>query len=280
MFNECVKKLRCWARSFAAWLDLEGGIVKAKKWQDTLLGLRIGAGDLPSLLAKAMAAVERRAPHFRFACANPHSLVAARKDNHFMDALRSFEAVVADGIGVTLAGRLTGVDVGPRITGLSFFQGIMQSVNRRGGRVFFFGSSDDVLKKIVARARNEYPNIQIDTFSPPYGMWSEIENHRMLQLINAAKPDVLWVGMTAPKQEKWVYDNAQAMDVPVVGAIGAVFQYYAGEVKRAPEWICKLGFEWLYRLVGEPRRLWRRTIISAPLFMYLVLRERLTALLK
>jgi len=249
-------------------------------WQDKLLGLRIGAGSFQSLLGRAMQAIESRKPPFKFACANPHSLVAARRDKSFMEALCSCDAVVADGIGVKLAARLTGVDVGPRITGPEFFNGIMQSLNRRGGRVFFFGSSDAVLEKIVARGRIEFPKLHIEAFSPPYGDWPEDDNQRMIKMINDAKPDVLWVGMTAPKQEKWIHHNGYRLQVPVIGAIGAVFQYYAGEVRRAPDWICELGFEWLYRLIGEPRRLWRRTVISAPLFIYLVMRERLAVLLK
>jgi N-acetylglucosaminyldiphosphoundecaprenol N-acetyl-beta-D-mannosaminyltransferase len=92
--------------------------------------------------------------------------------------------------------------------------------------------------------------------------------------IRAFGPDVLWVGMTAPRQEKWIYDNAVECQAPVIGAIGAVFDYYGGTVTRAPRWICKLGFEWLYRLAGEPRRLWKRTLVSAPLFFWMVARER------
>lgn len=254
--------------------------MRSAEWHDKLLGLRIGAGSLESLVDRAIIAVQNRKPPFKFACANPHSLVAARKDKIFMEALQSCDALVADGVGVTLVGRITGTDVGPRITGLEFFSGIMQALNRRGGRVFFFGSSDSVLEQIQARGHVDFPNLHIEAFSPPYGEWSELENRQMLKMINDAKPDVLWVGMTAPKQEKWMHRNAEQLQVPVIGAIGAVFQYYAGEVKRAPEWLCKMGFEWLYRLIGEPRRLWRRTIISAPMFMYFVMRERMSLIFK
>lgn len=244
-----------------------------------LLGLKIGVASFEALLDRSMAAVNDRQPPFKFACANPHSLVAAYCDQQFMIALRACDAVVADGVGVKLAGRLTGIDVGPRITGLEFFQGMMLRLNRQGGRVFFFGSSNDVLLKIVTRACHDFPNVHVEVFSPPYGEWSQVQNDEMVIRIRAAKPDVLWVGMTAPKQEKWVDANASLVDVPVVGSIGAVFQYYAGDVKRAPQWLCRLGLEWLYRLAGEPRRLWRRTIVSAPTFLFLVMRERLAVFL-
>jgi len=97
----------------------------------------------------------------------------------------------------------------------------------------------------------------------------------MIGEIRAFNPDVLWVGMTAPKQEKWVAANRKQLHVPVIGSIGAVFDYYAGVTQRAPQWICNLGLEWLYRLPREPKRLWRRTFVSAPVFLWSVLLERL-----
>lgn len=245
-----------------------------------LLGLQIGVGSLNSLLDQAMIAVSDRHPPFKFACANPHSLVAARNNPKFMTALKACDAVVADGVGVTLVGRLTGVDVGPRITGLDFFMGFMSRLNRRGGRAFFFGSSDAVLQRLVARLNRDFPKVAIEVLSPPYGEWSEAQNDAMVARIREAKPDVLWVGMTAPKQELWVHANASRANVPVVGSIGAVFDYYAGTIKRAPQWLCNLGLEWLYRLLGEPKRLWRRTVVSAPLFLLLVMRERLVVMLR
>jgi N-acetylglucosaminyldiphosphoundecaprenol N-acetyl-beta-D-mannosaminyltransferase len=243
-----------------------------------LFGLQIGVGSLKSLLDQAMISVSDRHPPFKFACANPHSLVAAQKTPRFMTALQACNAVVADGVGVTLIGRLTGIDVGPRITGLDFFLGLMSRLDRRGGRAFLFGSSDAVLERMVSRTRRDFPNVIVETLSPPFGEWSDAHNDAMITRIREAKPDVLWVGMTAPKQEIWVHTNANRVDVPVVGSVGAVFDYYAGTVKRAPQWLCKLGLEWLYRLAGEPRRLWRRTLISAPIFVFLVVRERLATM--
>ena len=239
-----------------------------------LLGLQIGAGSLELLIEKAVISIRERNPPFKFACANPHSLVTAQADGEFMQALRACNAVVADGVGVTLVARLTGVQVGPRITGTDFFLGLMSKLNRRGGRAFFFGSSDSVLGSMLVRARREFPNIHIDILSPPYGSWSEADNDAMVEQIRAAKPDVLWVGMTAPRQEKWIQQNALRLDVPVMGSIGAVFDFYAGNTQRAPDWICGIGLEWLYRLAREPRRLWRRTLLSAPRFLWLVARER------
>jgi N-acetylglucosaminyldiphosphoundecaprenol N-acetyl-beta-D-mannosaminyltransferase len=231
--------------------------------------------SLEELLAAAQASIANRNGPFVLACANPHSLVVARKDPQFREALESASAVVADGVGCQWGAALSGVSVGPRITGTDFFLAVMAALNRAGGRAFFFGSSDAVLEKLAARAGHDFPRVATAMLSPPFRPWSEEENRQMIEDIRRFRPDVLWVGMTAPKQEKWVASNVARLQVPVIGSIGAVFDYYAGVTHRAPQWICNLGLEWLYRLPREPKRLWRRTFVSAPAFLWLVLVERI-----
>lgn len=240
-----------------------------------ILSIPVACRSLEDLIDEAMAAIRWERPAVAFACANPHSAVVAQSDPEFMDALRSYEQVVADGVGLYLMARLAGIDVGPRITGTDYFLALMRRLDESGGgRVFFFGSSPDCLERIGQRFRWEFPRLTLcGTLSPPYSDWSDVENKRMVDDINAAKPDVLWVGMTAPKQEKWVQRNRAQLDVAVLGSIGAVFDFYAGLIVRAPDWICGLGLEWLYRLIREPRRLWRRTMVSMPLFVFAILRR-------
>jgi N-acetylglucosaminyldiphosphoundecaprenol N-acetyl-beta-D-mannosaminyltransferase len=240
-----------------------------------ILGVRIGMRSLNELVDAAQVSVNNRGASFVLACANPHSLVVARKDPQFREALEYASAVVADGVGCQWGAAVSGVSVGPRITGTDFFLAVMAALNQTGGRAFFFGSSDAVLEKLAVRVKRDFPRVATGMLSPPFRAWPEEENGRMIENIRRFSPDVLWVGMTAPKQEKWVASNAARLEVPVVGSIGAVFDYYAGVTHRAPRWICNLGLEWLYRLPREPRRLWRRTFVSAPAFLWLVLLERM-----
>lgn len=241
----------------------------------TLLGIPVNQLSLAALVARAVRAIDEPAEApFTFACANPHSLVVARRDAYFRQCLRSASAVVADGIGVKVAGLIAGNQFGPRITGWDFFHATMRELDRRGGKAFFFGSRTEVLERLARQVETDYPRVRIETFSPPFGEWTEAENEAMLGRIRDFSPDALWVGMTAPRQEKWMHANALLTRAPVIGAIGAVFDYYAGTVKRAPGWVCQAGLEWLYRLAGEPRRLWKRTVVSAPQFLWLVARER------
>lgn len=240
-----------------------------------LLEIPIDTKSLADIVHDSLLSVEYRNSQRVFACANPHSLVVSQRDLEFEVALQRANVVVVDGIGASLMARLAGVRLGPRITGMDYFNGVLNALQQRGsGRVFFFGSSPQVLDRIAERFTREFPTLTLcGTLSPPYGAWSELENHRMVKAINDAKPDVLWVGMTAPKQEKWVEANRRQLGVPVIGSIGAVFDFYAGTYSRAPLWICDAGLEWMYRLIREPRRMWRRNFVSAPKFVWLVLRQ-------
>ena len=153
----------------------------------------------------------------------------------------------------------------------------MEKLNRVGGKVMFLGSSDAVLKLIRQRVAEKYPKIEVDTYSPPYKPeFSDEDNEAMISAINHSNPDLLWIGMTAPKQEKWAYQHLDRLEVHChIGTIGAVFDFFAGTVKRAPECWQKAGMEWLYRLLSEPRRMWRRYFIGNAKFLYYIMVEKI-----
>lgn len=143
--------------------------------------------------------------------------------------------------------------------------------------VMFMGSSEKVLDLIVKRAAEVYPHLKVVTYSPPYKPeFSEEDNKAIIDAINAADPDLLWIGMTAPKQEKWTFSHWDELNIHChVGTIGAVFDFFAGTVERAPVWWQRHGLEWLYRLLKEPKRMWRRYIIGNALFLFnIIFRER------
>ena len=141
--------------------------------------------------------------------------------------------------------------------------------------VMFMGSSQKVLDLIVKRAAEVYPHLKVVTYSPPYKPeFSDEDNKAIIDAINAADPDLLWIGMTAPKQEKWTYTHWKELNIHChVGTIGAVFDFFAGTVERAPMWWQRHGLEWLYRLLKEPKRMWRRYIIGNALFLWNMTKE-------
>ena len=210
---------------------------------------------------------------------NAFSYDNARKDVLFSEALQKGDVLIPDGISIVKACRFLNAKSQPkeRIAGWDLFEYEMGKLNRVGGKVMFLGSSDAVLNLIRHRVAEKYPKIEVDTYSPPYKPeFSDEENEAMISAINHSNPDLLWIGMTAPKQEKWAYTHLDRLDVHChIGTIGAVFDFFAGTVKRAPERWQRVGMEWLYRLLSEPRRMWRRYFIGNAKFIYYIMVEKI-----
>lgn len=209
---------------------------------------------------------------------NAHSYVTALHDPLFAEALERGDYLVPDGMSMVQAARWLHSPCQPkeRIAGWDLFTFEMEKLNRKGGRCFFMGSSERVLAAIKEKASKAYPNIEVLTYSPPFkAEFSEQDNRQIIASINASDPDLLWIGMTAPKQEKWTYSHWNELNVHChVGTIGAVFDFFAGTAKRAPLWWQRHSLEWLYRFVQEPRRMWRRAIVSNVRFVWVVVREK------
>ncbi len=209
---------------------------------------------------------------------NAFSYNNARKDVLFEEALTKGDVLIPDGISIVRTCHLLKAKSRPkeRIAGWDLFTFEMHRLNKKGGKVMFLGSSEKVLGLIQKNAASRYPNLEVVTYSPPYKPQFTVEDDlKMVKAINDADPDLLWIGMTAPKQEKWTYANWDRLNIHChVGTVGAVFDFFAGTHKRAPEIWQKLGLEWLYRLLAEPRRMWRRYIIGNVEFISLIVRER------
>ena len=209
---------------------------------------------------------------------NAHSYNTALEDERFAGALLGGDYLIPDGMSIVKACGWLGAASRPveRIAGWDLFCYEMGALNSRGGKCFFMGSSEKVLSKIRERAAKDYPNITVETYSPPYKPeFSDEDNRAIIGAINSADPDLLWIGMTAPKQEKWAYANWPGLDIHChCGTIGAVFDFYAGTVKRAPQWMQKAGLEWLFRLLDNPKRMWRRYIVGNWKFIKNCIRER------
>jgi N-acetylglucosaminyldiphosphoundecaprenol N-acetyl-beta-D-mannosaminyltransferase len=211
------------------------------------------------------------------ACLNPHSYAVALHDKCFSGALHKADWLIPDGAGVVLASKVLGGAILERVTGSDVFYGVSSELNQsQGFKFFFLGSTGEVLAEIRGKMAIDYPNVIVSgTYSPPFKeKYSDSELDEMVTVINAVAPDVLWVGMTAPRQEKWIAEMISRLDVGFVAAIGAVFDFYAGRVKRSHPVFQRLGLEWLPRLVQQPKRLWRRMFISAPIFVWHVIKAR------
>ena len=209
---------------------------------------------------------------------NAHSYNTALKDELFAEALTKGDVLIPDGASIVKACKWIKAKSQPRerIAGWDLFVLEMDRLNRKGGKCFFLGSSENVLNLIKKRSAVDYPNITVLTYSPPYkSEFSNEDNEAMINAINTADPDLLWIGMTAPKQEKWTYSHWKELKIHChVGTIGAVFDFFAGTVKRAPQWWQEHSLEWLYRLLKEPKRMWRRYVIGNILFLNNIRKEK------
>jgi len=207
---------------------------------------------------------------------NSHSYNVAQKDALFAEALTKGDVLIPDGESIVFMVKwLNGIKM-ERIAGWDLFVFEMKKLNTTGGVCFFLGSSEHVLNIIKKNAAVDYPKIQVVSYSPPYKPdFTEEESNAMIEAVHAANPDLLWIGMTAPKQEKWAYTHWNKLKINChVGTIGAVFDFYAGTIKRAPLGWQKHGFEWLYRLIKEPRRMWKRYLIGIVLFISHIIKEK------
>ena len=207
---------------------------------------------------------------------NAHSYNVALRDILFQEALLNGGALIPDGASMVLAFKFLRREKIERIAGWDLFQYEMNKLNAKGGVCFFLGSSERTLELVREKAKEVYPNIKIVTYSPPYKKeFSEEDNKAMIDTVNSVNPDLLWIGMTAPKQEKWAYVHLDELNVHShIGTIGAVFDFFAGTVQRAPQWWQKNGLEWAYRLLKEPKRMWRRYVIGNTLFLWNILKEK------
>ena len=219
---------------------------------------------------------------------NAHSYNVAQKDADFAEALTKSDYLIPDGASIVKTCRWLKAKSQPkeRIAGWDLFAFEIGALERKsekqkenGGKrlkVMFMGSSEKVLGLIREKAAVDYPNLEVVTYSPPYKPeFSDEDNAAIIKAINEANPDLLWIGMTAPKQEKWTYQHWNELNIHChVGTIGAVFDFYAGTAKRAPQWWQEHSLEWLYRLIKEPKRMWRRYLIGNPLFIYNILKEK------
>jgi N-acetylglucosaminyldiphosphoundecaprenol N-acetyl-beta-D-mannosaminyltransferase len=205
---------------------------------------------------------------------NQYSYCMANEDLGFKESLQMSDILLPDGISIVAAEYLlTGRKI-KKISGTDLHKHLLSNLNEKAGSCFYLGASVDTLSQIQKRLSVEFPNIRVGVYSPPFkNVFSLDDNNKMIEAVNSFQPDVLFIGMTAPKQEIWAYRHKDKLKAKAICTIGAVFDFYAGTVKRPNNFLIKLGLEWLGRLVKEPKRLWKRYLYYGPVFVCLIVKE-------
>lgn len=207
---------------------------------------------------------------------NQYSFCMANEDLGFKESLQMSDILLPDGISVVAAEYVLTGKIIKKISGADLHQHLLKELDEKGGSCFYLGASESTLAKIKLKMAKEHPHVKVGTYSPPFKKdFTAEENKAMIDAINAFKPDVLFIGMTAPKQEKWAYENKPQINAKIICTVGAVFDFYAGTVKRPSNLMIGLGLEWLGRLVKEPKRLWKRYLFYGPIFVWLIGKERI-----
>jgi N-acetylglucosaminyldiphosphoundecaprenol N-acetyl-beta-D-mannosaminyltransferase len=210
----------------------------------------------------------------RVSYVNAHVLNQSQSHPELREALRSSDLVYCDGYGVRLAARLIGLPVPHRMTGADWIWGAAALCEESGRSLYLLGSDPGSSAEAAAALARWYPRLDVrGTHHGYFGLGSD-HSERVLEHIAEHRPDVLLVGMGTPQQELWVHRNRDRIEAPVVWTVGALFDYVAGRVPRAPRWLADNGFEWIFRLAVEPRRMWRRYLLGNPTFLFRVLGER------
>lgn len=222
------------------------------------------------LLASAPADGRRLHVHF----CTVHSLVEATDDRTLLEAFSAPDAVsLPDGVPIAWVGRAMGNAV-ERVCGPDMMPALLDRSRQTSARHYFYGGAPGVADRLADRMREAYPGLVVaGTHSPPYRTLSAGEDADDIARINAARPDFVWVGLGAPKQDLWAARQRRNLDAAVILAVGAAFDFHSGGLRRAPAWMQRLGFEWLYRLIAEPRRLARRYIVTNTRFLILLVRS-------
>lgn len=208
---------------------------------------------------------------------NQNAFCVAEYDKEFKESLQKSDILLPDGISIVIAVKVLAHEKITKVAGADIHAHLLNQLNEIGGSCFYLGASESTLSKIEERIAKECPRIKVQSYSPPYKpQFSDSDSRQMVDAVNAFKPDVLFVGMTAPKQEKWAYKYLEQLDAKVIVCIGAVFDFYAGTIKRPSQFWINLGLEWFVRLVKEPKRMWRRYIYYGPVFIKFILKEKFT----
>lgn len=240
-----------------------------------ILGVTISAVNMETAVERVLGWIDRRDRHY-VTVTGVHGVVEAQGDASIKRILNGAGLAVPDGMPMVWLSKLAGYPHVRRVFGPDFMLALTHALAKTGRRVFYYGGAAGIAGELASVMRSKFPGV-VDAgyYTPPYRDLTERERDEVIRLINAARPDVVWVGLSTPKQEKWMAQMRPFLNAPTLIGVGAAFDYNTGRVKRAPRWMQTSGLEWIYRLIQEPRRLWKRYARNNTLFIYYLLLQKL-----
>ncbi len=237
-----------------------------------VLGVRVHAVQIPEVIDRMEAWIASRARGCYIAVTGMHGVSESLEDPKLREILNTADLVVPDGMSLVWVGRLRGCRLQRRVYGPELMETFCARTGSRY-RHFFYGGGPGVAERIAAAERDRNGIVIAGTYTPPFRPLTPDEEAEVAALVEASKADVLWVGLSTPKQERWMYEHRNSLNVPVMAGVGAAFDLNSGTLVQAPRWMRENGLEWLFRLLAEPKRLWRRYLIKGSRFVWNVALE-------
>ena len=242
-----------------------------------LLDVRVDAVQTHDVIAVMQDWIARRDGCRYVAVTGMHGITEAQHDKKFKQVLNTASLLVPDGYPLVWIGRRRGLShLKRRVYGPELMASFCESTAKHGYRHFFYGGAPDVAEDLATRFTSRYRGmVAAGTYCPPYRALTPEEEEDVIARIEQSRADIVWVGLSTPKQERWMFDHRLRLSVPVLVGVGAAFDFHTQRIAQAPEWMREHGLEWFFRLMREPKRLWRRYLIYGSEFMFLAALESL-----
>jgi N-acetylglucosaminyldiphosphoundecaprenol N-acetyl-beta-D-mannosaminyltransferase len=239
-----------------------------------VLGVEVDAVQIPHVIHQMEEWMHARDGSHFIALTSVDTIMQAWHQDSFRQILNAADLTVPDGMPLVWLGRMMGYEMKRRVYGPDLLLDFCRATQAKGYGHFFYGGASGVPERLADALLRRCPHLRVTgTYSPPFRRLTQEEDMQAVEMINQAAPDVLWVGLGCPKQERWMFEHRHLLNVPVTVGVGAAFDFYTGRVAQAPCWMREHGLEWFFRLTQEPRRLWRRYLIQNPQFIFQVCLE-------
>lgn len=240
-----------------------------------ILGLRVSAINMSQALSIIDGWIARR--QRRYICiTGVHGVMESQRDERLRQIHNDAGLVTPDGMPLVWLSRLHGHGHTERVYGPDLMLALCKHSLSKGYKHFFYGGGEGVHERLADNLRQRFPGLRVaGGYSPPFRPLTDEEDEQVAQAINDAEPDVVWIGLSTPKQERWMAEHVGRLTAPVLIGVGAAFDFHSGLKKQAPRWMQRGGLEWLFRLASEPQRLWYRYLVNNPLFVLLMLQQAL-----
>jgi len=238
-----------------------------------ILGVKVNAISMKQSLQAIEGWINSRQAHY--VCLAPaHSIMECYDHPELRTIYNRSGLTTPDGMPIVWLCRWSGHPEVERVYGPDLLKAACKYGDKLGWRHYFYGGTSEVIFKLISRLQENVPGLQVaGTASPPFRNLTEEEDKQVIEGIRTAHPDLVWVGIGSPRQERWMVEHLNRLDVPVLIGVGAAFDFLSGNKPQAPRWVQRSGLEWLFRLISEPRRLWRRYLLNYPRFIALMLRQ-------